>query len=54
MHRWSLLALLRLTEVKRFFVHALKLGLILTPAEQKAIVLLVGLFILGCLYKAFF
>lgn len=42
---------LRLATTKRFFVSTMKLGLMLTPTEQKAIVLLLGLFVLGCLYK---
>lgn len=41
----------RFTAVRSFFVQALKLGLILTPTEQKAILLLLGLFVLGCLIK---
>ncbi len=45
--------LLRLATAKRLFVGALKTGLVLTPAEQKAIALMLGLLVLGCLCKAF-
>ena len=52
MHRRVPAFLLRLTAVRSFFVRALKLGLILTPTEQKAVLLLIGLFVIGCLFKS--
>lgn len=51
MHRKNLAFVPRFVVVRSFFVRAIKLGLILTPTEQKAIILLLGLFVLGCLIK---
>ncbi len=51
MHRRISAFMRRFTAERSFFVRTLKLGLILTPTEQKAILLLIGLFVLGCLIK---
>ncbi len=51
MPRGTLAHLPRFVVVRSFFVRALKLALILTPTEQKAIVLLLCLFVLGCFFK---
>ena len=53
MHRRISACMSRIAVLRSFFVRSMKLGLILTPTEQKAIALLLGLFVLGFLFKFF-
>ena len=53
MQRKTIARMPRFVVVRSSVVRTMKLGLILTPTEQKAIVLLLGLFVLGCLFKFF-